>query len=109
MLGRRTQARDMVLMVADSELSEAPGPVSGQSGGNQASLLFSLPQCLSHQPRRAVVPGHIDVALGRLCKQPGHSSSCLPSDLEALTGCSLSSLSSSHFKRVPREERALPS
>lgn len=108
MLGRRTRARDMVLLVADSELSEAPRPVSGQYGGNQASLLSSL--LVSFPPaKEGVVPSHIDVALGGLCQQPGHSSSCLPFDLEARTGFFLPSLSSSHFPRVPREEGALPS
>lgn len=53
-----------------------------------------------------MVPRHMDmVALVGLCKQPGHSSSCLPSNLEALTG-SLSSLRGSYFKRVPREKGA---
>lgn len=83
MFGRRTQARDLVLMVADSEPSEALRLASGQSVGNQAPLLSSLLRCLSHQLRRAEVASHMDVALR---KQPGRSSSCLPSSLEALIG-----------------------
>lgn len=81
MLGRKTQARDPVLMTADSELFEALKPAPVQPVRNQASLPSSLPQRLSHQPRRAVVPSHMDVAPVGLWRQPGHSSSCLPSDL----------------------------
>lgn len=86
-------------MVADSELSEA----LGQHVRNPASLLPPLPQCLSHQPKRSVVPSHMDVTLVGPCKQTGHSSNCLPSNLEALTG-SLPSLRSSHLKRALKKE-----
>lgn len=99
MLGRRTRARDPALMVADSELSEA----LGQHVRNPASLLPPLTQCLSHQPKRSVVPSHMDVTLVGPCKQTGHSSNCLPSNLEALTG-SLPSLRSSHLKRALKKE-----
>lgn len=72
-------------MGAESELSEACFRTACQKPSLPPPLIPTV--FLSHQPKRSVVPNHMDVTPVGLCKPAGHnsSSSCLPSSLEALT------------------------